>query len=111
MRGVGRKTPVPPPDRTPLQKPHAHSWCILSLCRVISVPHMSDSEKKLGMCNYCQELGPVYEQEDEHRPLFLVCLRCIKDIQSRIRLDELQQKLRKRRRLHELEEEGYSEGS
>mgnify|MGYP006289307129 CR=1 FL=1 len=28
----------------------------------------------------CNELGPVYEQEDEYRPLFLVCLRCIKDI-------------------------------
>ena len=26
---------------------------------------MSDS-KKLGMCNYCQELGPVFEQEDKN---------------------------------------------
>jgi hypothetical protein len=65
---------------------------------------MEVSDKKLGMCNYCQELGPVYEQEDEHRSLFLVCLRCIKDIQARIRLDDLQNKLRRRRRLFELED-------
>lgn len=65
---------------------------------------MGDSAKKLGMCNYCQELGPVYEQEDDVRPIFLVCLRCIKDIQARIRLDDLQNKLRRRRRLFELED-------
>ena len=41
---------------------------------------MSDS-KKLGMCNYCQSLGPVFEQEDEGGvPLFLICHNCITDI-------------------------------
>jgi hypothetical protein len=65
---------------------------------------MGDSTKKLGMCNYCQELGPVYEQEDEVRPIFLVCLRCITDIQTRIRLDDLQNKLRRRRRMADLED-------
>ena len=44
--------------------------------------------KKLGMCNFCAELGPVYEQEDEHRAIFLVCLRCIKDVMKRLYLDE-----------------------
>ena len=43
--------------------------------------------KKLGMCNFCAELGPVYEQEDEYRALFLVCLRCLKDVMKRIDLD------------------------
>jgi hypothetical protein len=65
---------------------------------------MGDSGKVLGMCNYCQELGTVYEQEDEYRSIFLVCLRCIKDIQTRIRLDDLQNKLRRRRRMADLED-------
>ena len=42
----------------------------------------------MGMCNYCNELTKVYEQEDEHRSLFLVCIRCIKDIFVRINIDE-----------------------
>ena len=46
-----------------------------------------DDRKKLGMCNFCAELGPVYEQEDEYRALFLVCLRCLKDVMKRIDLD------------------------
>jgi hypothetical protein len=41
---------------------------------------MSD-RKKLGMCNYCQSLGPVYEQEDlRGNPTFLVCHNCITDV-------------------------------
>lgn len=37
--------------------------------------------RKLGMCNYCQDLGPVFEQEDEAgTPQFLVCHNCITDI-------------------------------
>jgi hypothetical protein len=43
--------------------------------------------KKLGMCNFCAELGPVYEQEDDYRALFLVCLRCLKDVMKRIDMD------------------------
>jgi hypothetical protein len=39
------------------------------------------------MCNFCAELGPVYEQEDEYRALFLVCLRCVKDVMKRIDMD------------------------
>ena len=46
-----------------------------------------ERRKKMGMCNFCAELGSVYEQEDEYRALFLVCLRCIKDIVHRIDLD------------------------
>ena len=46
-----------------------------------------DDRKKLGMCNFCAELGPVYEQEDEYGALFLVCLRCLKDVMKRIDLD------------------------
>lgn len=42
----------------------------------------------MGMCNYCNELTQVYEQEDEYRSLFLVCKRCIKDIFVRIDIDE-----------------------
>jgi translation initiation factor 2 beta subunit (eIF-2beta)/eIF-5 len=42
----------------------------------------------MGMCNYCNELTKVYEQEDEHRSLFLVCKSCIKDIFVRIDIDE-----------------------
>ena len=34
----------------------------------------------MGMCNYCQELGRVYEQEDTERPVFLICKRCISDV-------------------------------
>lgn len=40
------------------------------------------------MCNFCAELGPVYEQEDEYRALFLVCLRCLKDVMTRLYMDE-----------------------
>lgn len=41
---------------------------------------MSDS-KKLGMCNYCQSLGPVYEEENaEGVPTFLICRNCITDV-------------------------------
>jgi hypothetical protein len=42
----------------------------------------------MGMCNYCNELTRVYEQEDEHRAVFLVCVRCIGDIITRIKIDE-----------------------
>lgn len=41
---------------------------------------MSDS-KKLGMCNYCQSLGPVYEEENAAGvPTFLICRNCITDV-------------------------------
>jgi len=39
------------------------------------------------MCNFCAELGPVYEQEDDYRALFLVCLRCLKDVMKRLDMD------------------------
>ena len=45
------------------------------------------SGKKLGMCNFCAELGPVYEQEDEYRAIFLICLRCVKDVMKRLDMD------------------------
>lgn len=67
---------------------------------------MADSGKVLGMCSYCNELTRVYEQEDEYRSIFLVCLRCINDINVRLRLDDLQKKLRKRRLQDD--DEGYS---
>lgn len=70
---------------------------------------MVDNNKVLGMCNYCQELTRVYEQEDEVRPTFLVCLRCLTDISTRIRLDDLQNRLRRRRAQAQAEDEGYSE--
>lgn len=47
-----------------------------------------DDSRKLGMCNFCAELGPVYEQEDEYRAVFLICLRCIKDVMKRLYMDE-----------------------
>lgn len=40
------------------------------------------SGRTLGVCNFCNELTRVYEQEDEYRSLFILCMRCIKDITS-----------------------------
>jgi hypothetical protein len=42
---------------------------------------MEETRKKLGMCNYCQSLGPVYEQENAAGvPTFLICHNCITDV-------------------------------
>lgn len=60
---------------------------------------MSDS-KKLGMCNYCQALGPVYEQENEAGvPTFLICRNCITDVFVGIRVEEKAQDIRQRHNL------------
>lgn len=57
---------------------------------------MSDS-KKLGMCNYCQELGPVFEQEDKDgTPTFLICHNCISDINVGIAIKEQVEKKREK---------------
>lgn len=57
---------------------------------------MKQSRKKLGMCNYCETLGPVYEQEDEHRPLFLICKSCISDVFQSIEWNDVSQQIRDR---------------
>ena len=67
---------------------------------------MAESDQKMGMCNYCQELGPVYEQEDESRVIFLVCKRCIKDVIDRIEIDRKMKKLRARREWERYDTEG-----
>lgn len=54
------------------------------------------SERKLGVCNYCNSLGPVYEQEDEARPLFLVCRNCIIDVVEGISRDTKTNEKRKK---------------
>lgn len=54
----------------------------------LSAAKIEDNDPVMGMCNYCNELTQVYEQEDEYRSLFLVCKRCIKDIFVRIDIDE-----------------------
>lgn len=50
----------------------------------------------LGQCNYCQQLGRVYEQEDEYRALFLVCVNCITDIFQGIEIEERRKDIKKR---------------
>jgi hypothetical protein len=55
---------------------------------------MSDS-KKLGMCNYCQSLGQVYEQEDLSKSLFLICHNCIADVLDGIELDTKRNEIRR----------------
>lgn len=52
--------------------------------------------KKLGICNYCSELGPVFEQENEARPIFLVCGRCIGDIVKSFEITERRNKIRRK---------------
>lgn len=85
---------------------HAHSWVIHANHVVIPGAHMAESEQKLGMCNYCQELGPVYEQEDDQRVIFLVCKRCIKDVITRLEIDRKMKKLRARREWQRYDDEG-----
>lgn len=56
------------------------------------------SRRKLGMCNYCQDLGPIYEQENEAGvPTFLVCRNCITDIFVGINLKERAERRRQMR--------------
>jgi hypothetical protein len=49
------------------------------------------------MCNYCQELGPIYEQEDDSRVIFLICKRCITDVIKRLEIDQKLKRLRARK--------------
>ena len=67
---------------------------------------MTQSDQKIGMCNYCQELGPIYEQEDDTRVIFLVCKRCIKDVIKRLEIDRKMKKLRARREWQRYDDEG-----
>ena len=68
---------------------------------------MSDS-KKLGMCNYCQELGPVFEQEDKDgTPTFLICHNCISDINVGIAIKEQVEKKRETWDRKRPEDTGY----
>lgn len=54
--------------------------------------------RKLGMCNYCQDLGQIYEQENAAGvPTFLVCRNCITDIFVGINLQERAEKRRQMR--------------
>jgi hypothetical protein len=63
------------------------------------MPTLEDGpRKKLGVCNFCNDLGPVYEQEDEYRPLFLVCKRCIGDIFTGLESSERSKNIRKKLR-------------
>jgi hypothetical protein len=55
-----------------------------------------ESRKKLGICNYCNELGPVFEQENEARPIFLVCGRCIGDIFKSFEIEEKRKGIRRK---------------
>jgi hypothetical protein len=50
----------------------------------------------LGQCNYCQQLGRVYVQEDEYRPLFLVCIKCITDILQGVDIEKRREEIRRR---------------
>ena len=58
---------------------------------------MKKSARKLGMCNYCQELGPIYEQEDDRGvPTFLICRNCIKDVFTALEVEDRVQDIRQR---------------
>lgn len=60
---------------------------------------MSD-RKKLGMCNYCQALGPIYEQENKDGvPTFLICHNCITDVFVGIEQDQKRKRIRQRHNL------------
>lgn len=60
---------------------------------------MSD-QRKLGMCNYCQALGPVFEQETaEGVPTFLICHNCIGDVFVGLEADKRVQDIRQRHNL------------
>lgn len=52
--------------------------------------------RKLGMCNYCQALGPVFEQEDYDRPIFLICKNCITDVFQSIEWEDVSKQIRQR---------------
>ncbi|CAB4149293.1 hypothetical protein UFOVP529_77 [uncultured Caudovirales phage] len=53
--------------------------------------------RKLGMCNYCQALGPVFEQEDAAGvPTFLICRNCITDVFVGFTVEEKRQAIRRR---------------
>lgn len=67
---------------------------------------MEQSDQKIGMCNYCQELGPIYEQEDDSRVIFLICKRCIKDVITRLEIDRKMKRLRARREWQRYDDEG-----
>jgi hypothetical protein len=49
----------------------------------------------MGMCSYCQNLCPVYEQEDTTRSLFLICHNCIADVMDGIELDTKRNEIRR----------------
>jgi len=100
------ETTGPPPGRMLLAQVHAHSLVIHDKHVVIPGVHMSESEQKIGMCNYCQELGPIYEQEDDTRVIFLVCKRCIKDVIKRLEIDRKMKRLRARREWQRYDDEG-----
>jgi hypothetical protein len=58
---------------------------------------MKETRKKLGMCNYCQALGPVFEEENvDGVPTFLICHNCITDVfvgfEVRERIDNAKQR-------------------
>ena len=54
-------------------------------------------QRKLGMCNYCQALGPVFEQETaEGVPTFLICHNCIGDVFVGLEVDKRVQDIRQR---------------
>ena len=60
---------------------------------------MSD-RKKLGMCNYCQSLGPIFEQENaDGVPTFLICHNCITDVFVGIEQDHKRKAIRQRHNL------------
>lgn len=100
------ETPWPPPGRIALVRVHARSWVIHANHVVIAGAHMAESGQKMGMCNYCQELGPVYEQEDESKVIFLVCKRCIADVLKRIDIDRKIKKIRARKEWERYDNEG-----
>ena len=97
MRLGGGEIPGPPPGRKPPEKVQAHSLGFRS--KHVGIPRgkMAQSDQKIGMCNYCQELGPIYEQEDDNRVIFLICKRCITDVIKRLEIDQKLKRLRARK--------------
>jgi hypothetical protein len=81
----------------PLEQVQAHSLGFRAKHAGIPRGKMEQSDQKIGMCNYCQELGPIYEQEDENRVIFLICKRCITDVIKRLEIDQKMKKLRARK--------------
>ena len=36
--------------------------------------------RPMGICNFCNSVARVYEQEDEYQTIFVLCMSCLRDI-------------------------------